>query len=58
MQIEDLPVTNVSWFSADAFCRAEGKRLPTVDEWEYVARSSKKHIDGNKEESYNQRILD
>jgi len=58
VQIEDLPVTNVSWFSADAFCRAEGKRLLTVDEWEYVARASKKHINGNKEESYNQRILD
>ncbi len=32
----DRPVTNVSWFAADAFCRAEGKTLPTTDQWEYA----------------------
>jgi len=30
------PVTNVSWFAAQAFCEARGKRLPTTDEWEYA----------------------
>ena len=34
------PVTSVSWFAAAAYCKAEGKRLPTVDEWEYVASAS------------------
>lgn len=34
------PVTSVSWFAAAAYCRAEGKRLPTVDEWEYVASAN------------------
>ena len=31
------PVTGVSWFAAGAYCAAQGKRLPTVAEWEYVA---------------------
>lgn len=31
------PVTNVSWFAASAYCAARGGRLPTIDEWEYVA---------------------
>src|SRR5690606_9578240 len=34
------PVTNVSWFAAKAFCDCQGKRLPSVDEWELAARAS------------------
>lgn len=30
------PVTNVSWFAAEAFCEAQGKSLPTTDQWEYA----------------------
>lgn len=33
----DAPVTEVSWFAAKAYCTAVGGRLPTVDEWEFVA---------------------
>jgi len=30
------PVVNVSWFAAAAYCEAQGKRMPSTDEWEYV----------------------
>ncbi|MDE3177935.1 MAG: SUMF1/EgtB/PvdO family nonheme iron enzyme, partial [Pseudomonadota bacterium] len=30
------PVTNISWFAAQAYCRAQGKRLPTTAQWEYA----------------------
>jgi formylglycine-generating enzyme required for sulfatase activity len=32
----DEPVTNVSWFAAQAYCRARGMRLPTTKQWEYA----------------------
>src|SRR5215469_5170876 len=32
----DRPVTNVSWFAAQAYCRSRGKSLPTTDQWEYA----------------------
>ena len=34
--IAKSPVARVSWFAARAYCESLGKRLPTVNEWEYV----------------------
>ena len=44
----DAPVTNVSWFAAEAYAKSVGKRLPTIEEWEYVGladRTSKNASD-------------
>jgi len=54
----DAPVTNVSWFAARAFTKFYNKRLPTVDEWEYVARANETLTDATQDKKYTQVILD
>ena len=53
----DSPVTNVSWFAARAYAKSLGKRLPTVDEWEYVARADAHQADATADDAYNAIIL-
>lgn len=35
---KNRPVTRVSWYAANAYCAAQGGRLPTLNEWEYSAQ--------------------
>jgi len=56
--IAKQPVTNVSWFAARAYCRSVDKRLPTTDEWEYVAKASHDLADGSEQAGYRQQILE
>ncbi|WP_198553817.1 formylglycine-generating enzyme family protein [Tenacibaculum sp. Bg11-29] len=51
------PITSISWFVANAYCECQGKRLPTIDEWEYVAMANKKMPDARKLKTYNEFIL-
>lgn len=56
-ELMDAPVTYVSWFAAKKYCECQGKRLPTIDEWEYVANSDEGTRDAREKEAYNKYIL-
>ena len=56
-EISNQPVTNISWFAAKAYCKAQSKRLPTTNEWEYAAQASKDKPDGSDDPQYRQEIL-
>lgn len=51
------PVTSVSWFAAQAYCAAEGGRLPTWYEWEYVAAADATHADARRDPAWRAAIL-
>ncbi|MDI1301861.1 MAG: formylglycine-generating enzyme family protein [bacterium] len=53
----DQPVTQVSWFAAEAFCEAENARLPTWHEWEFVAAADATRPDARSDPAWRARIL-
>ena len=55
--LKNSPITNVSWFAAKKYCECQGKRLPTLDEWEYAAMADETMPDARIKETYNQKIL-
>jgi formylglycine-generating enzyme required for sulfatase activity len=58
LRAADLPATNLTWSEADAYCRARGARLPTTNEWEYVARASERQRDASADPRFKQRVLE
>lgn len=54
----DSPVVNVSWHAARAFLKTVGKRLPTVDEWEFAARADEHKPDANNDPAFKAQILE
>jgi formylglycine-generating enzyme len=53
----DAPVTFVSWFAARAYAEFQGKRLPTVAEWEYAAQASSTRADGENDAAFKREVL-
>ncbi|MDB6005280.1 MAG: hypothetical protein JWR15_2267 [Prosthecobacter sp.] len=54
----NAPVTHVSWFAAQACCEAQGKRLPTQDEWEFAARADATKQDASTDSAYLRQLLE
>ena len=52
------PVTRVSWFAAEAYCEAQGARLPNWYEWELAAAASATERDARSDPIWRQQILD
>jgi formylglycine-generating enzyme required for sulfatase activity len=53
----ELPVTQVSWFAAKAYCAWRGARLPTTDEWEYVAAASPTRRDATTDRAFTRQLV-
>jgi formylglycine-generating enzyme required for sulfatase activity len=51
------PVTQVSWFVANAYCESQNARLPSWYEWEYVAAANETIADARVMPEWRQDIL-
>jgi formylglycine-generating enzyme required for sulfatase activity len=51
------PVTNVSWFGANEYCKWRNGRLPSVLEWEYVAAASETEKDASSNPKFVAKLL-
>ena len=53
----EAPITFVSWFVAKAFAKSAGKRLPTLDEWEFVAMADEETANARKKTTYSAHLI-
>ena len=53
----NAPICSVSWFAAKAYANAAGKRLPKLDEWEYVAMADAEVPNAREKKSYSDDIV-
>jgi sulfatase modifying factor 1 len=51
------PVTQVSWFAANAYCESLDARLPSWYEWEYIAAANETMADARELPEWRQEIL-
>ncbi len=56
--VDSSPVTNISWFAANAFCESKKGRLPSTLEWEYVAAASETKKNATKDDVFITKILE
>ena len=50
-------VTYVSWFAAKAYAKSAGKRLPTLDEWEFVAMADEESANARDKPTYSAHLI-
>ncbi len=53
----EAAVTFVSWFAAKAYAKSAGKRLPTMDEWEYVAMADEETPNARDKPTYSAHLI-
>lgn len=53
----EAAVTFVSWFAAKAYAKSAGKRLPTLDEWEYVAMADESSKNARDKPTYSAHLI-
>lgn len=52
------PVVYVSWFAASAYAKSANKRLPTLDEWEYVAMADETTKNARSKPGYSEHLIE
>jgi sulfatase modifying factor 1 len=53
----NAPICYVSWFAAKAYAHSVGKRLPTLDEWEFMAMADETSANAREKVTYSDNII-